>query len=386
MNDIKEKMEMAYIKTFRIINKCFCLKKIEETKVAFEAFSGSVYGCNPKYISKKIHEIYGDKIRLVWAVKNPDHFYNYTKSDGIELCQYRSIQHIYQRMTAKVYISNFLEATEIPKRKGQYFIQTWHGGGCYKKLGSSEKKHQSIHDKRRNMQLDETDLFLVSSRFFENTVVRKQLGYKREIEKCGMPRNDCLFSIDLKSIRKIKTRLKIAEDAFVVLYAPTWSTNKDKLEKLNPSLISMAFEKKFKKKCVILFRAHPNDKSNSDRMIDVSDYDDMQELLCISDALITDYSSSIWDFSFTYRPCFLFAVDAEWYTSNRGFCMPIDTWGFPVAKSNLELVKNIDSYSQSEFVEAMKQHHKVLESYEDGKASERVAKIVGKTCGLEKEY
>ena len=195
-----------------------------------------------------------------------------------------------------------------------------------------------------------------------------------------------LFSIDLKSIRKIKTRLKIAEDAFVVLYAPTWSTNKDKLEKLNPSLISMAFEKKFKKKCVILFRAHPNDKSNSDRMIDVSDYDDMQELLCISDALITDYSSSIWDFSFTYRPCFLFAVDAEWYTSNRGFCMPIDTWGFPVAKSNLELVKNIDSYSQSEFVEAMKQHHKVLESYEDGKASERVAKIVGKTCGLEKEY
>ena len=95
MNDIKEKMKMAYIKTFRIINKCFCLKKIEETKVVFEAFSGSVYGCNPKYISKKIHEIYGDKIRLVWAVKNPDHFYNYTKSDGIELCQYRSIQHIF---------------------------------------------------------------------------------------------------------------------------------------------------------------------------------------------------------------------------------------------------------------------------------------------------
>lgn len=59
MNDIKEKMKMAYIKTFRIINKCFCLKKIEETKVVFEAFSGSVYGCNPKYISKKIHEIYG---------------------------------------------------------------------------------------------------------------------------------------------------------------------------------------------------------------------------------------------------------------------------------------------------------------------------------------
>lgn len=47
-------------------------------------------------------------------------------------------------MTAKVYISNFLEATEIPKRKGQYFIQTWHGGGCYKKLGSSEKNTKAF--------------------------------------------------------------------------------------------------------------------------------------------------------------------------------------------------------------------------------------------------
>ena len=83
MNDIKEKMKMAYIKTFRIINKCFCLKKIEETKVVFEAFSGSVYGCNPKYISKKIHEIYGDKIRLVWAVKNPITFIIILKVMGL---------------------------------------------------------------------------------------------------------------------------------------------------------------------------------------------------------------------------------------------------------------------------------------------------------------
>ena len=190
MSQIKEKMKMAYIKLFRVLNKFYCVEKIEKNKVVFESFSGSVYGCNPKYISRKLHELYGNKIKLVWAVKEPEYFSNYVESDGIEFCKYRSKEHIHHRMTAKVYISNFLEATEIPKRKGQYYIQTWHGGGCYKKLGSSGKKYQSVHDRRRNMQLNETDLFLVSSRFFEDTVVRKQLGYNGETEKCGMPRNE----------------------------------------------------------------------------------------------------------------------------------------------------------------------------------------------------
>ena len=40
--------------------------------------------------------------------------------------------------------------------------------------------------------------------------------------------------------------------------------------------------------------------------IEVSDYSDMQELLCAADILITDYSSSIWDFSYTKKPCFLY--------------------------------------------------------------------------------
>lgn len=385
MSQIKEKMKMAYIKLFRVLNKFYCVEKIEKNKVVFESFSGSVYGCNPKYISRKLHELYGNKIKLVWAVKEPEYFSNYVESDGIEFCKYRSKEHIHHRMTAKVYISNFLEATEIPKRKGQYYIQTWHGGGCYKKLGSSGKKYQSVHDRRRNMQLNETDLFLVSSRFFEDTVVRKQLGYNGETEKCGMPRNDSLFLMDLEKNKAIKANLKIPEDVFVVLYAPTWSTNSDKLEKLNPALITKTFEEKFGRKCEILFRAHPNDKSDSKDMIDVSRYDDMQELLCISDALITDYSSSIWDYSFTYRPCFLFAPDVEWYTSNRGFGLPIDTWGFPVAKNNNELAEKIIKYSQSKFIDDMEQHHKTLFSYECGNASEKVSEIVGRICGIEKE-
>lgn len=50
---------------------------------------------------------------------------------------------------------------------------------------------------------------------------------------------------------------------------------------------------------------------------DVSDYPEMQDLLCTADMLITDYSSSVWDYSFTYRPCFLFTPDLEEYKKNR---------------------------------------------------------------------
>ena len=87
-----------------------------------------------------------------------------------------------------------------------------------------------------------------------------------------------------------------------------------------------ALEKRFHKKFVLFLRSHPHTGkdiflSNTGRegIFDVSDYADMQELLCASDILLTDYSSSMWDFSFTGRPCFIFAEDIESYKKERNF-------------------------------------------------------------------
>ena len=55
-----------------------------------------------------------------------------------------------------------------------------------------------------------------------------------------------------------------------------------------------------------------------DYVVDAGDWADMQELLCATDLLITDCSSTIWDFAFTGRPCLLYFPDAEFYASSRG--------------------------------------------------------------------
>jgi CDP-glycerol glycerophosphotransferase len=111
-------------------------------------------------------------------------------------------------------------------------------------------------------------------------------------------------------------------------------------------------------------------------VIDVSDYPDMQDLLCAVDVLITDYSSSIWDFSFTHKPCFLYAPDLEEYKSNRDFYTPIEEWPFPLAKTNQELIENIKNFDSKEYIGKVNKHHKELGSYETGHATEHFCKLL----------
>ena len=117
-------------------------------------------------------------------------------------------------------------------------------------------------------------------------------------------------------------------------------------------------------------------KNKISGLINGSNYEDMQDLLIAADALITDYSSSIWDYSFLYKPCFLFCPDLNYYIENRGFIIDIHEWGFPVCESNESLMKQIDEFDLESFKRNMDKHHNMLQSYETGKASENIAKYL----------
>ena len=102
----------------------------------------------------------------------------------------------------------------------------------------------------------------------------------------------------------------------------------------------------------------------------------MQDLLLVCDILITDYSSSIWDYSFTYKPCFLYTTDLEQYTSERGFGRDIYTWGFPVCKNDEELYQAIINFDEDDFRMKMQKHHDDLGSYENGNATQYVCEYL----------
>jgi CDP-glycerol glycerophosphotransferase len=102
----------------------------------------------------------------------------------------------------------------------------------------------------------------------------------------------------------------------------------------------------------------------------------MQELLCAADVLITDYSSCMWDFSLTFRPCFIFAPDIKKYRDNRGFYTPIEEWPFPVAETNEQLAYNILNFNEEKYRNDVKQHHVNLGSFEKGTATKQFCQIL----------
>lgn len=111
-------------------------------------------------------------------------------------------------------------------------------------------------------------------------------------------------------------------------------------------------------------------------IVDVSSYEDMQELIYASDVVISDYSSCIWDVSLTGKPCFIYATDLKKYKKDRDFYTPISEWPFPVAENMEELINNINIFDENTYRLDIVNHHKKLGSFENGKACEQIAQYM----------
>ena len=113
-------------------------------------------------------------------------------------------------------------------------------------------------------------------------------------------------------------------------------------------------------------------------VIDLTHYPDMQDLLDLADILITDYSSSIWDFSFTGKPGFLYIPDSTEYIEERGFYLPFSQWPFPYSGTIDGLCTLLASYSTEENHKRTSAHQNLLGSYECGYATGKIVDIIVK--------
>lgn len=102
----------------------------------------------------------------------------------------------------------------------------------------------------------------------------------------------------------------------------------------------------------------------------------MQELIAITDIAVTDYSSWIYDFMLLRKPGFIFATDIDKYNTERGFCYPLETTPFPIARNNDELISNILDFSETVYLEKLEQFLQDKGCIEDGHASERVVELI----------
>lgn len=365
----------------RQILKFFWFFPVNPLKLCFQSFRGLQPTCNPLYIFTFLSEQHPE-YKYVWLVNEiPEQ-----KDEKILFVKKHSFRWFYEILTSKVIITNNGFYAYIPFRKETILIETWHGGGAYKKVGSSfeAKNKKGMEYKSLLYYSRHLKYYISSSKIFTQIMSKSSLVDEKKFLPIGMPRNDIFFNEELTALtnKKIREKVGLKQDDFVVLYAPTYrGTTKDSNfdSVLDVQRLKIVVQKRIGKKVLVLFRGHHLLRSLSpisDFDFDVSSMPVMQELLCATDMLITDYSSSMWDFSFLKRPCFLFVPDFDHYHDNRGFYTDPNDWGFPICRNNKELEFAITEFDRNNYLHAIEKHHKNLGSYESGTATETVANLI----------
>ncbi len=368
----------------RALLRVFYVFPIKRNRVLFECYREKQYGCNPKYISEKLNELYGREIEIGWSFRKPDNF-RYLEETGVKVLKSQTLECFKYALTAKVICMNTYYKPMMPRRRGQYFIRTWHGGGAYKKVGKLQKMTY-LQRKFLSFQEQGADLYISSSEAFTRLTLRESFGYTGEVMEVGMPRNDILINGRSGVSEKVRSALGIDKNKKLALYAPTYRDDvymSDIVPDYKRAL--SALEKRFGGEWQMAYRGHHVvmyfDKGELAKgAVDATMYPDMQELLLAADCLITDYSSCIWDMSLTGKPVFLYAPDLKKYSAERDFFTDIHSWPFPLSESDAELENIILSFDTDKYASDIDRHHRELGSFESGRASEAVAGRIYDIC------
>ena len=195
---------------------------------------------------------------------------------------------------------------------------------------------------------EKIDVIISDSRFMTE-LYKRAFWYDGLILEWGSPRNDILIKGDSTILSKVRNYYNIAADKKILLYAPTFRVDHSiEAYGIDYRRVREACQKRFKGEFVVLVRLHPNivDKCENlllkeGEIINATHYPDMQELLLAADICISDYSSLMFDFALSKKPCFQFATDIENYKQDRNFYFEIDKLPFMLCKDNDELEKAI---------------------------------------------
>lgn len=166
------------------------------------------------------------------------------------------------------------------------------------------------------------DLMLSPSKYYSDDFLKKSMLYDGEIYETTMPRLKYILDNDNEeNITRIKNKLNIPLDKKIVLYAPTLRET----EKYKVPCNFNKIKNNFGNEWFLISKSHYMNslKNISGIDMDFSDYSNINDLLLISDVVITDYSSLIFDYSVLDRQLILFQYDLDEYSSERGFMFDI---------------------------------------------------------------
>jgi CDP-glycerol glycerophosphotransferase len=336
--------------------------------VVFESMMGTQYSDSPRALHREMIR-QGVDATMVWSVDSDARHL----PPGIATVA-RYSQAWYELLaTAAIWIDNQGLPKSLAKPERVHYLQTWHGTPL-KVLGWNTRTLSQLpvdRAEKAQRSFDRWDAVTVPSEYFVETVV-DAFRSRAEILRCGLPRNDVLvrgLPADQRAGRLREIGLR--DDAYTVLFAPTRVSDE---ESLGLRAVAEAIAGAGTQ---VLYRAHYLNAEGAAEfpptIRDVSAVGDMADYLALADMLVTDYSSSMFDFCLTDRPIALFQTDQEAYAANRGVYFDVRSFSpGPIATTMadlVELVRTVDRWSDDWADQRMAYRAKFCE-YESGSAAE----------------
>lgn len=289
--------------------------KSDPQLVLVNSFVGKRYNDSPRILFETMRDdARFSNLKYVWAFEHPEQF----DIKGASKVKIDTWKYFITALKAGIWISSVnIERGLFFKKKGTFYINTWHGAGT-KTIGNAVP-HCSFYD------YSNVDIMLIQSSFEKEIFLRDFKCRPESLRMIGFPRNDELFHVTEEKRIELRHKFNIPDGKKVILYAPTWRDSDDGglSYKVEPPIDIEKWRTRFADKYVMLFRMHPFttifNMTYDDFARDTSSYDNLNHILAITDVLITDYSTIVYDSAVARIPFICFGFDYEKYREHRGF-------------------------------------------------------------------
>ncbi|WP_303984859.1 CDP-glycerol glycerophosphotransferase family protein [Niallia circulans] len=264
-------------------------------------------------------------------------------------------------------------------------LQIWHANGAIKTFGWNDL---SVKDRSKNAKerfaavYKQFDYIISGSDKMSAIFCEAFSASSQQILNTGIPRTDIFFDKD--HMEKIKTsfykKYPNLKNKKIILYAPTFRENEE--ESSNKIRLDFSYLKdRLESDYIFLVRLHPSITNQMDFseyngfVYNFSDYPILNDLLFITDILITDYSSIPFEFSFLQKPMIFYPYDLDEYRKTRGFWVPYhELVPGPIAYSTEEIVQFI--HHSSFQMEKIANFHQEWNTYSIGNSSKNVVQTI----------
>ncbi|WP_167955780.1 CDP-glycerol glycerophosphotransferase family protein [Anaerosporobacter faecicola] len=283
----------------------------------------------------------------------------------------------------------FLPMAYLHFSKYTKVVQLWHGTGTIKKFGQDANEGNL---KRLEKHANQTVTHLIVNADGIRSQYAGAFGIEPEhVYATGLPRTDCLFDEEKKKqdMAGFYEQYPELKEKRIILYAPTFRD--DEVSNPKVALDLDVFINRLPVDCVCIIKLHPfvakqyswtkeQQERYKGRVFNLSEFPDINTLLFVADALITDYSSIIYEYCLQDKPMIFFAYDLEHFEQQgRGFYEPYESFVPGMVVKNMEEVIEAiqwNVYEDKYDRERIEWFRERYYHYFDGRSTERVIRLV----------